>query len=78
MNFNITHQVLDSPIENTISIYSILQEWHKEQLIKLGVRTTVSELELEAVWIGRNALIDQIKMKHEKELSENFTEFCRK
>ena len=78
MNFNITHQVLDSPIENTILIYSELQECIKGHLIKFGVETLLAEEEFEAVRIGGNALIDQIKMKHEKELSDEFSKFCRK
>lgn len=78
MRFNIAHQVLDSPIEKTILIYSELQEYIKGQLIKFDVETLLAEEELESVWIGTEALIDQIKMKHEKELSDEFSKFCRK
>jgi hypothetical protein len=75
MNFNIKHSILDSPLENTILIYSELQERIKGRLIKFGVETLLAEEELEAVWIGRNALIDQVKMKHEKELSKAFIKY---
>lgn len=78
MNFNINHSVIDLPEEKVIVIYSELQEWNKDEVIKLGVQTLLSKVELEAVWIGRNALIDQIKMKHEKELSEKFSNYCGK
>lgn len=78
MNFNISHYVIDIPEDRVILISSELQEWHEDEMIKLGVKTLLSKVELEAVWIGRNALIDQIKMKHEKELSEKFANYCGK